>query len=223
MKLSAVVLARALAFVETNDLDPRGSVFYPKFIPQIVERYQFQKYPRSFEELDETKGIEFLSGFAGRVAIQKFTIFSNILVLETRSNTTDSRTILEEMAEWGTATFGLRPLSESVRQWAYVSDVSFTTEFDILSTSPLERLAQKVGHAVSEIWKEPVRYHSLIAGVGHDPMARKNGIAGFTIARRAETPFSDNKYYSEAPLPTDLHIRLLEEYELDVRRSAGSS
>jgi hypothetical protein len=48
--------------------------------------------------------------------------------------------------------------------------------------------------------------------------ARKYQIAPFSIARRAEARFSEDKYYSEAPLPTDMHISLLEEFEESIKR-----
>ena len=217
MKLSAVILARVLAFADTNDLDFKGSVFYPHFIAKLVERYQFQKFPTSFAEVDEGKGIVFEEGLAGDIVIQKFTIFGHLLAIETRSNTRHSQAALQDIASWGTATFGLKPLHEVVRQWAFVSDLTFTSDVDILGTAPLSNLADKVNTAISDIWKSPVQYYPLIAGIGHDPLARKNGIASFTISRRIEVPFSEHKYYSEAPLPTDLHIQFLEEYESDVR------
>lgn len=223
MKLSAVILARALAFVETYDLNPRGSVFYPNLIAQLVERYRFQKFPKSFDELDEAKGIEFHEGLAGKIIILKFTIFSNILVAETRSNTSDSRAVIEDMANWGVTSFGLKPLSEVLRHWAYVSDLTFTSDFDVLGTSPLAKLAQKTAGVVSDLWRDSVKYQSLMTGVGHDPLVRKNGIANFTITRRVETPFWENKFFSEAPLPTDLHIQFLEEYESDMKRLKDGS
>ena len=52
--------------------------------------------------------------------------------------------------------------------------------------------------------------------IGHDPLTRKNSIAGISIEHRANVKFSDNKFFSEAPLPTDLHIKFLQELEKDV-------
>ena len=218
VKLSAVILARALAFAETFDLDPRGSTFYPNLVPQLIERYRFQKFPKSFEELDDTKGIEFHEGIIGTKVIQKFTIFNSLLALETRSNTTDSKAIIEDMLDWGKERFGLRPLAEVIHHWGFVSTVTFTSDFDILATLPLVRLAQKTGEALAETWREGIEYKPLFTAAGHDPLTRKNPIAAFTIQRRAETPFAENKYFSEAPLPTDLHIKFLEEYEADMRQ-----
>jgi hypothetical protein len=35
----------------------------------------------------------------------------------------------------------------------------------------------------------------------------------FSIERRAEVPFRDNKYFSSAPLPTQDHVAILQEIE----------
>jgi hypothetical protein len=80
----------------------------------------------------------------------------------------------------------------------------------------------KTSNALSDIWHEPVRYEPVNLIVGHDPMARKYGIAPFSITRRAEARFSENKYFSEAPLPTDTHLKILEEFERDVDSSLKS-
>lgn len=217
MKLSAVLLARVLAFVETFDLVPRGHIFYPDLIRAAVERYQFQKYPKSVEEFDEQKGVEFYEGKAGNTAIERFTIFNSLLVLETRAGTDTSKRILEEMLTWGKQELGLNYEPGMVRRFAYVSNVSFYSDAPLLAAHPgMAKLAADTGKAVSEIWGEPVTYDGLLFAVGHDPLARKNPIAAFTIQRRAEASFSENKYFSEAPLPTDLHVAFLEQFEREV-------
>lgn len=223
MKLASVVLARTLAFVETFDLAPRGAIFYPDLISELVQRYDFRKFPKTIEEFDEAKGVEFYEGKSGKIVIQKFTIFDHLLVLETRSNTTDSKIVIEDMLKYGKERFGLKADPEIIRHWAYVSNLSFFSDFEVLSTDPLVTLARKTEELVSEIWKEAVKYEPLFTGVGHDPLTRKNGIAAFTISRRGETPFSEHKYFSEAPLPTDMHIQLLQEFEADMKVRAAKS
>jgi hypothetical protein len=223
LQLSAIMLARVLGFVETFDLSPRGSIFLPDVVPEIVKRYGFQKFPKILEEFDESKGVEFLEGKFGNKVIQKLVIWNTLLVLETRSNTSDSKQILEAMLTWGVEKFGLNYKPGMIKRFAYVSNVTFYSDAPILSVSPaLSNLAAKVSALATGIWQEPVKYEPMTLSVGHDPLSRKNPIATFSIQRRAETKFSENKYFSESPLPTDEHLRLLEEYEKDVLNSTKS-
>lgn len=221
MQLSAVILARVLGFVETFDLSPRGQVYFPDVVSKLVERYNFQKFPQKIEEFDESKGVEFLEGRIGNKPIQKFVIWTSLLVLETRSNTSDSKQILEEMLSWGAANIGLNYKPGMITRFGYVSDLTFYTDVPILSVNPaLTKLAAKTSAALTDIWQEPVQYEPANLAVGHDPMARKYGIAPFSITHRAESRFSENKYFSEAPLPTDMHITLLKEFEAEIKRQA---
>jgi hypothetical protein len=214
VELSAVVLARVLGFVEAFDLNPRGKVFFPEIVPEIVRRYNFQKFPKTLEEFDEVKGVEFLEGKAASGVIQKVAIFNTLLWVETRSNTNDSKKILEEMLNWAAEKFGFNYHSGMIKRFAYVSDLTFYSDVPLLNVSPaLTNLAEKTSNAVSEIFQEPIHYDPISLSVGHDPLSRKYGIAPFSIARRAEALFSENKYFSEAPLPTDVHLSLLEEFE----------
>lgn len=223
MQLSAIILARVLGYIESLDLSPRGKAFFPDIVPEIVKRYNFQKFPKTLEEFDETKGVEFLEGKAGNKVIQKFVIWNTLLVVETRSSTADSKQILEDMLVWGAEKFGLNYKPGMIKQFGYVSDLTFHSDAPLLGVSPaLNKLAITTSDAVSEIWHEPIRYDPMVVTIGHDPLTRKYGIASFTIQRRAETRFSENKYFSEAPLPTDVHLKLLEQYEKDTLSAAKS-
>lgn len=220
MKLSAVILARVIAYIEAIDLNPRGTVFYPEFTQEFVKQYQFQKFPRTFEEFDESKGVEFHQGKCGNKIIQKFVIWNTILVVESRSSTAEAREILEEMLLWANGKFGFAFKPGMIRRFGYVSDVTFYSDVPILSAAcqPLADLATKTGAALADIHKEPFEYYPANLAVGHDPLTRKNGVAPFMITRRAESRYSDNKYFSEAPLPTDMHIKFLEEFEDGIKR-----
>lgn len=217
MKLSAVILARVLAYVESFDLNPRGRAYYPDIARALVERYNFQKSPQSLEDFNEAKGVEFHEGLAGSSVIQKLVIWDSLLVLETRSSTDDSKRILGEMLTWGTEKFGLNYHAGMIKHFAYISDLSFYSDVPLLSLNPATtNLASRTSQALAEIWQESIHYEPAELRIGHDPTVRKYGIAPFSISRRAEAKFSENKYFSEAPLPTDMHLALLEQYEKDV-------
>lgn len=221
MKLSAVILARVLGFIETADLSPRGQGYFPEIVSKLVERYNFQKFPQKLEEFDESKGVEFLEGRIGNRTIKKIVIWNSVLVVETRSSTADSKQILEEILLWGAENLGLSYKPGMIKRFAYVSDLTFYSDVPILNVNPaLTKLATQTSAALSAIWQEPIHYEPSNLAAAHDPLARKQGIAPFSITHRAEARFSENKYFSEAPLPTDTHIALLEEFEAEIKRLA---
>lgn len=223
MKLSAIVLSRVLAFVDAQDLNPNGSVNPQDLMKDMAKHYRFQKSPETLEEFDLQKGIEFLNGRVGRRTVRKFVIWPSAVVIETSATTDDGKELIDEILKWGREKFGLTYEPEMIRHYAYVSDLSFYSDAPMLSVSPLlERVASRTSQALSEIWQEPIRYEPLELKAGHDPLTRTWGIAPFQITRRMGHRFSANKYFSEAPLPTDLHIELLEEFEagiLDLHRN----
>ncbi len=215
MQLLGITLARTLGWIELTQLNPRGKIFYPELVREIVQRYNFQKFPQKVEQFDEQKGVEFLIGRIGDKVIDKFTIFNTLLTVETRSSTADSQTILADALEWGKAKFGL---NYEMIKWGYVSELIFQTDFPLIRScsDPLSKLAVKTGKAVSEIWGENLSYEPALITAAHDPLKRKYVIAGFQINYLRDHPFSEYKYYSQSPLPTDMHIKLLEEFEADV-------
>lgn len=224
MKLSAILMSRVLAFVDTADLRPTSGLHAPDFVEEVAKQFHFQKYPQTLEEFDIQKGMEFLNGKIGKRAITKLALWPNIVVIEGRRNSTDCQTMLGEILEWATVKFDLNYSPEMIRRYAFVSDISFVSDAPILAFSPLlQRIADRTGKALSETWKEQVVYELFDLKIGHDPLIRKWGIAPFQITRRAEHKFSENKYFSEAPLPTDLHIELLEEYEAGILALSGKT
>lgn len=222
MKVLGIANARTLAWVELTELNPRGRVFYPDLTRELVERYYFQKFPQKIEEFDESKGIEFISGKSGDIVIQKFALWPSLVVLETRSSTTDSRAVLEGMLAWGKQKLGLTYHPEMVK-WGYVSELIFQTDFPLIqaSSDPFAKLAEKTGKAVSEIWAEDLTYKPMLFAAGHDATKRNFTIAAFQINYLRDHPHSENKYYSQAPLPTEMHIKFLEEFEADVLSQSG--
>jgi hypothetical protein len=224
LRQSAVILARVLAFIEYADLVSGAKASAVELVRKLTERYNFVKYPKSADELDLSKGVEFLEGAAGGYPIQKLAIWENLIVVETRVSTNISKAVVEEMLSWAGKEFGLNYPSTPIKRFAYISDVTFYSDAPILDVNPAVReLAQKCSAALSDIWQESVNYEPFTVRVGHDPNTRKNPIASFVIERRKESRFSENKYFSEAPLPTDTHWELLEQFEKNISQKNTKS
>ena len=225
MRKSAIILARVLAFIELFDLLSGSKTSTSEVVTRLVERYGFQKFPKTIEELDPGKGIEFLAGSTGEFPIKKFVIWDTLLTLETNISTDVSKGIIEEILEWASKELDIKYKPGAIKRFGYISDVTFFSDAQILDVNPSVRsLAVKCSEELSRIWLEPVKYEPFTVRIGHDPTSRKYPIAPFLIEHRAETRFSEDKYFSEAPLPTDLHWKLLEEFELNMQlnRKAGN-
>ena len=214
MQLSAILLSRAIAFFDVADTNQGGGLFFPDVIKGMIQRFNFQKYPRTMDEWSDSNGAVFTHGKSGEIVVDNFTIFRDGMQVDTHSNTSDSRQILEQTLVWAKEDLQISSVPP-LNRWAYLSGVTFFSNGRLLSTPPLDKLAERTSGALSEILGESIVYQPMTQTVGHDPLTRKHGRAAFTIQRRLEVPFADNKYFSEAPLPTDLHLELLEQFERD--------
>jgi len=214
MQLSAVFLARVLFFVEAVDLNPRGTAYYPAIARALVEQYGFQKFPQKVEEFDQSKGITFEAGRVADVTIDRVVIYDTGLQLDTTRDTQTSERILNDALVWASQKLGLAYKPEMVKRKAYVSQFSFYSDAPLLQTNPLlNTLSGKVSKAVSDSIKNPISFQPTAILIGHDPENQRFSVSAFSIERRVQTPFSEKKYFSAAPVQSNLHFGLVEEYE----------
>ena len=219
MELLSVFLARAMAWIEPIELNPRGSVFYPDLTKALVARYDFQKFPTKLEDFDEAKGITFGAGRLGDTVIEQLVIYTYGIVLDTRISTGESKRLLEDAFQWGAKELGLTYKAGAVRRWQYASSVIFRSDVPLTDVHPgFHNLADSITKSVETLMGERLKYELTTFTIDFDQLARKHPLGRFSIQRRDNTPFSENKYYSDAPLPTELHIKLLEQFEADASR-----
>ncbi len=221
MRLAAVTRARALAIVGIDELNLGGKLRLADCIDPIVQRYGFLVFPKEPKDFDlSDKGARFEDGKADGVTIDSLVIYDGALFVDTLSNTSDSKRILLEMLEWGRDTLGLTYVPGMIKQWGYISDIVFFSDFPLLvsMSSPVQKLAEKTSRFTEELWNG-LKYEPINLSIGHDPGVRKNGVASFFIQHRINSTFAENKFFSEAPIPTDFHIKFIEEFESDVSAS----
>jgi hypothetical protein len=221
MELAAVLKARALAFLDIDELNKNGKLRFVDVIAPIVQRYDFKAYPTKLDEINSENGATFSSGRLGDIVVGELKVYPGLTYVETLSSTDDSQKVVEDLLNWGTSNLGFTTDKRTIRHWAYVSQLTFYSDIPLLQalSSPIEHLAQKTGQFVSQIFGEKLTYHPLNFVVGHDPAVRKNGIASFTIQPRLNVNFEQNKFFSEAPLPTNVHLQFLRELEEEAKKS----
>lgn len=215
MQLSAVVLARVIYFIESIDLNPRGQAYYPDVIRSLVERYRFLGFPQKLEDFDETKGVTLTSGRFENRNVDKVVIYNWGLTLENTASTTDAEQLLDEALTWATQNLHLRYESSMIKRKAYVSHITFYSESSSLMSMnhALKAAADAISKSVLQHLKLPYTFEPSGVLVGIDPEEQRIPVQRFTIERRDGIAFRENKYFSAAPVPTDLHLRVVEDFE----------
>jgi hypothetical protein len=214
MKLSAVLLARTIFFVESAELNPRGAAYYPDIITKLVERYQFKNYPTKFEDFNETKGIVLAAGKHGDKTIQAVTIYNWGISLDTTSSTKDSESLLIEALTWAAENIKLHFSPDMIKRKAYVSHLLVQSDAPILALNPFfDSVSSQINKELASSVRLP--YHFVPRGIsfGLDPEEQRIPVQVFSIERRDGVAYSEGKYFATAPVPTDVHFSILEQFE----------
>jgi len=216
MKLLSVQRARSIWFINLVDLNPHGRNVFSLIAP-VIEKYRFVQFPTKPEELDLSKGINFVGGSFQKdpkndIAID-LTIYNDGFLADTRSSTEDSDSFLDDFLSWIAGEFGLVPYKEILRSKAYFSELWVKTNKSLNALNPeLENFGKRLS--------------SLIVGHDHHPILFETyGISFWTnptitfppgpfkFERAENIPFGENRYYSAAPLQTNIHLEMLTELE----------
>jgi len=208
------MLARALAFVEVQELNPRGTAYYPDIVAALVRRFNFQGYPTKPEDFDEAKGIQFTDGKFSEGTLDRVQIFTHGLVLDTRASTDVSAALLHDTLLWAKIELGLHYEESMVKRRAFVSQVTFESKLELGRLNPvLETVGSLVSSRLSASMGQPINYEPTGVVLNLDQSTTKLAPGYFSLERREQVPFSDNKYFSTAPISTQDHIAILEELE----------
>lgn len=214
MKLLAISIARLTVLTEIAEWNPRNTVSIPDFTRAFVERYGFLKFPKTVEEYDLQKGVAFGLGRVNQVNIEAVTFFHKGVVVDTRSSTQDSETVLADISQWAEEFFDAQysPISEPRK--FFLSELAFHSQVSLDRLNPkLRSLAARLTDVVSRHAQQQFNFETIGITFLPDLQKAKMAPSSFRIERLADSPFEENKYVSSAPLPTDEHLSLLEEFE----------
>jgi hypothetical protein len=214
MEITAVMLARIVAFVEVQELNPKGKAYYPDLVAALVKRFNFQVYPTKPEEFDEAKGVQFADGKFAEGTVDKLQIFTHGLMVDTRVSTDVSEKLLRDTLLWAKYELGLHFEERMIKRKGYGSQLTFESEMDLSKLNPVVgRISQTISSKLKNTSSQPVTYEPIAILFNLDQSVSKLTPGAFSIERRAEIPFSEKKYFSNAPLGTQDHIDLLKDFE----------
>jgi hypothetical protein len=211
--------ARAIWLFDIQDLNPKGKSIFPDLFDWLKATYHFEKIPKSVDDRDPHGGWAFSKGdFQVKEEIfidVDLAIYNDGLVATTYSSTDETEAFLANVLELAGKEYSLVFNPSMVRRKLYLSEVNVETKGSLSRISQaLNEFAGKVSSALN--FDSGLGFEVTGIGFGADLTAlppSKQLFSGFAFERKAGAPFSENRFYSKAPLPTHQHLALLDELE----------
>jgi hypothetical protein len=145
------------------------------------------------------------------IALNAMTIYSDGIVIDTSSSTDDGDRFGQDLLESAAREFSLSYDSETVRRKLYLSELIVRSD---ISMDALNAVLTRFASELSDAIDDDPRPRFRVAGLSfstdpHNPAAHKI----LVLERQAGKSFDERRYYSQAPLQTDVHFGLLEDLE----------
>lgn len=221
MELVAIAHARVAVFIPLEEINPRGRAIFPQITRDLVERCNFLKFPRTWEEYNSQEGsLQYFQGEWKGIAINQVEIFQGGIAVDTSSSTEDSEAFLLETLTWVAQKYELNFHSSMIKRKAFVSHLTFTSEVSLLElVHPVfaefgDRLTQSLSKTLGPT--RPLKINGLY--FSNDPIDGSPSML-LQIERRAGSAFSENKFFSVAPLSTKEHLEFLTDFEAAIIES----
>jgi hypothetical protein len=214
MKLLSVKLARTIWLGNVSDFNPKGASMYATLFPFLIATYKFKKFPPYTEIADLSKGVVFESGefkIDENVPIGvNLTFYNDGIVADCGSSTSDSDTFLKDIFHRFLEIYKIPHYDSVIKKVVYVSEVFVSTEKSLDIINPK---LNKISEFLSGTVEQGTTSFQLGGVLFFPDQTYKIPPGPFRFERAIGFPFSENRYYSAAPLTTDKHLELLNELE----------
>lgn len=211
MELLSILKARSLWGISFLGLNPHGKKLDPELLNWLQKNYSFSKSPSSFSDVDETKALAFVNG--GYSSSKKdviafdLRIYSDGFVIDSRVSTEENDRLFDEILGRAAEELGLVYNPEMEITKLYVSEFFLKSESELAQLNPkLEAFSKRL----SKLMKRDFNLSQISFWTEPKASGPENQ---FLFERRRVGPFTDNVYFSSAPLPTRDHLRLVREFE----------
>jgi hypothetical protein len=216
MKLIANDSGQSLQLFLADEIRPLKGVHFPEFVEKIASRYRFASVPTDVVEALNSGATKFANGILpdhpGTV-IRSLEIYNDGIIVNA-FDTETADTVIDDMFRWAVDTFGFRS-PKTIKNRIYFSAVVIQFEESLNSVlQQFEILKQTAANAFEATSGISADFDLSTVGLQADPEKLPAGLGTrFVIERRFGRPFSDNVYFSTAPIPTKAHLKWLEEFE----------
>jgi hypothetical protein len=213
MKLLYVDIARTMWAFDPQLLNTRGFSTQELF-KKLHERYSFAKSPKHPLDLNEKGTLAFQLGTFVNSAKTPlnvtFTIYNNGFTAETSSSTDDATEFLHDLAAWMTKEFGFVIPSKDNLKIAYFSQITVHLDTTLSALNPkLQSIIKMLDANVKTLDGNPRLFDTGALIFWTQDVGQPLAPSGFRLERKWGAPFSSNQYFSQAPLETEQHLKLI--------------
>lgn len=190
-----------------------GQPFLPDLIKAISERYRFQKFPSSYEDLI-SESRTFQLGVWDKIQIEEMSVYNDGIIFYARAPTDFLENFCEDLLKFASNEFGMESIKTSERRHyesAIVAklDPNVTKKFEFLDALNSDLAKFQNSYGLGSYAFAPASIESSVdvtAAAGKRPIS-------FTLIRRVDVPFDEGVWFSAAPLKTRDHVSILERLE----------
>jgi hypothetical protein len=219
VKIENVISAKSSWFMDTRKLNPRGRNLYKVIIPQLVQWYGFTEPKEPYDE--NHLGVQFLNGEfsptqdgrSGDLAGVSLTVYFNGVLAQTSTSTEDADRFIDQalarLAKEGLIAFHLG----FVKNRRYQSEVLARAERHIKFPDFAKFCSTLTKMAYPESKESAFSSTGIIFDTDPEPLGIHRKRPQFSLERKIDVPWSENLYYSLAPLSTPEHAQALDELE----------
>ncbi len=214
MELAAIDNSRIIYLTLVNR--DGGPAYLPEVISKIGERYSFAKLPQVD---DLTKEVQTFSiGKFQDIQISELGIYNDGLIIASRSDTKYLDAFIDDLFSWAKKELGVSQSVLAKPEKYYESTIIIKSTQDLAkkvsAVADVENIFNKAFFS-SEVPERNIKYG--LSGAVYDCDAfeykGKRKPFRFLIERRTGFPYKDNIFFSQAPLPTSDHMKVLKEIE----------
>jgi hypothetical protein len=219
MRLIGTENGRVILLFPIEEMRPLRGLVLADSVGLLTDRYQFA-YPPDLSRWENVQNnpLLFRSGKLEKngctLAIGELGVYSDGISVNA-SSTEVAEEVLTDLLDWSKSALGMRELQRPARK-TYHSTV--VVEFDHDVGALFFRYA-RICSFLSDSLKATYNTDNQIMlnrlAFSQDPTKTPpSSLAGeFVIERRVNYPYEVNRFFCSAPLPTDEHVRLLQQIE----------
>jgi hypothetical protein len=215
MKVLYVESAKATWIFDLRLLNPRG-VTITSLMAGVAERYKFAKIPASPLDVKDG-GLSFVEGiFRNSKGIDlgvSLMVYGDGLVADTFSNTDNTTEFLRDVGKFAAESGFAFPAEVEVGK-AFTSILGVECDTPLLVLNPrLEAITRLINDKLITMDSRPRSFELTGITMFSEDIGQNKSPALFRFERKVGALFSQDRYFTQAPLETDKHIAVLEEFE----------